>query len=75
MLAAGAVAAALAYEFCMGRVLFGALVLLPFESWTCPWFLGPKLVGLWSMALPFGPITMVARLPSRRTWGLDCTVP
>ena len=72
---AGTLAAALAYELCAGRVLFGALVLFPFVSRLCSLFLAPKLVGAWKIALPFGPITVVARLPSRMTWGPVCAVP
>ena len=67
---AGALAAALAYEFCAGVVLLGALVLLPFVSR----FLAPKLLGAWSIALPFCPITVVASLPSRITCPA-CTLP
>ena len=43
MVAAGTVAAALAYEFCMGRVLFGAL--------ACYCHLNPGLVpGFWGQS-------------------------
>ena len=71
---AGTLVAALAYVLCAGRVLFGALVLFPFVSRLGSLFLAPKLAGAWRMALPFGPITVVARSPSRMTWGPVCAI-
>ena len=45
-------------------------MLLPFVSW----YLAPRLLGARSTGLPFCPITMVARLPSRITCP-TCTSP